>query len=288
MYLTFIPRVLRDAGCKVETILGWEDRGRRGGEEMFGMPKVLVPHHTAGPKTGDRPSLDTVFKGRSDLPGPLCQTFLSRGGVWVVVAAGKANHTGAVLNSDWQNGWALGCEIEAAGVGPKLAPNDYPKVQYDAAVRGFAALANHCKLPTSRVLGHKEICAPKGRKIDPSFDMIVFRTNVERMRDKLNDVSRDKPRPTPSFKLKHVLLKTRDFDDAMRGADVEAVQVALHKHGYKLNRSRSSRTKSGFDGIFWSEMDAAVRDFQKRRRLVQDGKVGRDTTEALGGDWVGR
>lgn len=77
-------------GLNVEVVPGAETRG----SASFN-PFGLVGHHTAGPKTGDRPSLNICVNGRSDLAGPLCNDFLARSGTNVIVAAGRANHAGA-------------------------------------------------------------------------------------------------------------------------------------------------------------------------------------------------
>ena len=129
-------------------------------------------HHTAGPPTGDTPSLNTVIYGRSDLPGPLCNLYLSRSGQVYLVAAGIAYHAGDTLQSWQDNNSAIGIEAEATGVDP------WPKGQYDAYARLCACLASYYRLSVSRVVGHKEICNPPGRKIDPNFDMNAFRTAV--------------------------------------------------------------------------------------------------------------
>jgi hypothetical protein len=38
-------------------------------------------------------------------------------------------------------------------------------------------------VPTARVLGHKEVATPTGRKVDPNFDMPAFRGRVDEERD---------------------------------------------------------------------------------------------------------
>ena len=40
------------------------------------------------------------------------------------------------------------------------------------------ALADHYGVPNARVLGHREIAKPAGRKVDPNFDMTAFRAAV--------------------------------------------------------------------------------------------------------------
>ena len=91
---TKLPAALKKFGLKVKLVDGWEERG----SSAFN-PHGAVGHHTAGPKTGDHPSLHVVTFGRPDLNGPLCNTFLPRGltvdqQAVHVVAAGRANHAG--------------------------------------------------------------------------------------------------------------------------------------------------------------------------------------------------
>jgi len=93
-YQTKLPKALDRFGLKVKLVPGWKTRG----SSAFN-PHGAVGHHTAGPKTGDRPSLNVVIHGRPGLNGPLCNTFLPRGltvseQVVYVVAAGRANHAG--------------------------------------------------------------------------------------------------------------------------------------------------------------------------------------------------
>jgi hypothetical protein len=86
--------VLRSGGCKVTELAGWKDRGRLG---AFGPVKGVLCHHTAGPTTGNAPSLSTIVNGRPDLPGPLSHLHLARDGTFTVIAAGRCNHAGPGL-----------------------------------------------------------------------------------------------------------------------------------------------------------------------------------------------
>lgn len=286
-YATWLADALRWADLKVIETPGWKSNGRRGGEPLLGVPRYAIAHHTAGPKTGDHPSLGVVMNGRPGLGGPLSNLFLDRDGDWTVIAAGKCNHAGQVRHSDFQNGWTIGVEAEAAGV--LNAPNDWPDVQMRSYITGMAALMWHLKYGAEKVLAHKEICEPKGRKSDPNFDMTVFRVKVARQLAIWSEAaSRDKPRPKPAdFTLSRILKNNRFPARKMRGKDVERVAVALVKNGEGLPRSRSTRTASGYDGIFGDEMERAVRSFQRRKKLLADGRVGRDTARALNGKWTG-
>ncbi len=183
-YLTDLADVLRKAGLKVIEVPGWRTRGfRREIEDtnvyradLLGVESIIT-HHTATSNSiaGDYPSLGTVRDGRSDLPGPLAQLGLGRSGTWYVIAAGYANHTGKTFRPWQSNSYALGIEAEAEGKG---SGRDWPEAQMASYAKGVAALAKHYGVPVERVLGHKEIAAPLGRKTDPSFDMGAFRLRV--------------------------------------------------------------------------------------------------------------
>jgi hypothetical protein len=147
---------------------GW----RNYGHGTPGPVEGVVCHHTAGPASGDTPSLNVVVYGRSDLPGPLCNLYLSRSGEVYLVAAGISYHAGETQQSWQDNNSAIGIEAEATGV------DGWPEDQYHAYARLCSSLAIWYGLPVSHVMGHKEVCYPAGRKIDPNFDMNAFRQAV--------------------------------------------------------------------------------------------------------------
>ena len=65
--LTWLAEVLEDASLKVAEVPGWRTSGR--GD--MGPVKGVMCHHTAGPATGNMPSLGIITKGRPDLAGLL-------------------------------------------------------------------------------------------------------------------------------------------------------------------------------------------------------------------------
>jgi hypothetical protein len=134
--------------------------------------QTILCHHTAGPKNGELPSLATVRDGRPDLAGPLAHLMLGRSGTVYVIAAGLCWHAGIVFDNSQANEHAIGIEAEATGV------DAWPLVQYDAYARLTCGLAKHYRLPISRILGHKEVASPRGRKSDPNFDMPAFRSKA--------------------------------------------------------------------------------------------------------------
>ena len=173
MRCTWLPQVLRDAGLKVAVQPGADGRGR----DFAATPKGVIAHHTAGPATGEAPSLRIVTEGRSDLPGPLSQLVLGRSGTFYYVAAGRANHAG---RGAWQgvttgNASLIGIEAEATG------RDAWPAAQMDAYRRGVAAILRRLGRDANWVCGHKEYALPRGRKPDPNFDMVAFRRDVQRI-----------------------------------------------------------------------------------------------------------
>jgi len=164
-----LDRAFQGSGLTVIEYEGWRNRGHG----TPGPVEGVACHHTAGPPTGNTPSLNTVVYGRSDLPGPLCNLYLSRNGEVYIIASGIAYHAGDTLQGWQDNNSAVGIEAEATGV------DAWPKGQYDAYARMCACLASYYRLPLDRVVGHKEICDPPGRKIDPNFSMPDFRTAVK-------------------------------------------------------------------------------------------------------------
>jgi hypothetical protein len=178
---------LKAEGVKVAEHSGWRTHNRNSVGTWGGVNGVLI-HHTAGSN-----SLGVVYSGRSDLPGPLAHTHLAKTGTATMVGNGRANHAGkaavnafnALVNESAThpkpsaasgtvdgNAHLYGIEIENLGNGR----DPYPAVQYDAAVRWAAAICRAHGWSANSVAGHKETSVEG--KVDPSFDMNKFRTDV--------------------------------------------------------------------------------------------------------------
>jgi hypothetical protein len=176
--LAGLADVLRRAGLTVVERPDWQLRGHGGGQcgcegpcqsgPMFGVRSITL-HHTGGPPAGEAPSLPVVEGGRPDLAGPLAHLVLGRSGTWYATAAGLCWHAGATFEPWQSNAYAIGIEAEGTGVDP------WPAAQYDSYVAGARALADHYRVPYGRVLGHREVAKPHGRKVDPNFDLEAFR-----------------------------------------------------------------------------------------------------------------
>lgn len=168
-----LAQVLRNAGNSVTEVAGWQTHNHG---QLTAVNTVVI-HHTAGAATGDYPSLGVVRNGRSDLPGPLAQLGVGRSGLVYVISSGLTYHAGAVLQTSYDNAHAIGIEVESVGDG-----TPWPAVQVQAVARAAAAICRRYGLPASRVLGHKEVCSPVGRKIDPRGipgDMAALRSLVQ-------------------------------------------------------------------------------------------------------------
>lgn len=250
MRALWLPDVLEDAGLRFDLYPGWETRGRD-----FTDIQGVVAHHTG---RGGRDALrDLIAKGRSDLPGPLSQLFLDDTGKFTVIASGRSNHAG---RGSWQgvtsgNSRLIG--IEAMNAGTK--DDVWEPEQYDAYLRGAAAILEKIRADPVMFVGHKEWALPKGRKVDPTFDMFLARSNVETiMRDPLWSPGVAPPTTDPIY----AMLKKGDMGTSVK----------------KLQKLLGVTT----DGNFGPKTEAAVKAFQRSKGLLVDGKVGPKTWAALG------
>lgn len=174
MYLNDMATVLRAAGCVVEEAPSWI--GHNHGQ--LAQVDSIIIHHTAGSSVGDYPSFGVVRNGRADLAGPLANLGVGRSGKVYTFSNGVAYHAGTVKASWMDNTHSIGIEVESVGTGPA-----WPDVQVHGTARAVAALCKKYSVPVSRVLGHKEVCYPVGRKVDPvgiPGDMVAFRALVQR------------------------------------------------------------------------------------------------------------
>lgn len=258
--LNWLPQVLKDAGLKVAMVDGWENRG----VGDIGNTVGVICHHTAGPRNGIMPSLDTLLKGRSDLPGPLAQLGLGRDGTYFVIAAGKCNHAGKGIWLDVTSGNSSFIGIEAENTG---LPNDspWPDVQMDAYQRGVAAILKHLGKVADFCAGHKEYALPPGRKTDPNFDMNAFRSAVAAI------LGGTAPPPT---------LIPAVEPPAQSGASAGRPTLRRPSTG-ELVTQVQAKVGVIVDGNFGPKTEAAVRAFQRDHGLVPDGIVGPKTWATL-------
>jgi hypothetical protein len=257
--LIWLPHVLKEAGLKVATVDGWEERGRGDIGPILG----VLCHHTAGPRQGNMPSLNTLIQGRPDLPGPLSQLGLGRDGTFYVIAAGRCNHAGAGVWNGVTNGNAHFIGIEAENTG---GANDFPwpAVQVDACQRGVAAILKFVRRTADCCAAHREYALPQGRKSDPSFDIDGLRSAVAAILDGTA--------PAP------VLIPAMEPPHAGGGAGRETL-----RRGSSGELVRQLQAALGVEqtGTFGPKTEAAVRALQRDAAMVPDGIVGPKTWAAL-------
>lgn len=169
---------------------GWRDHERDAATgKTFGPVHGILIHHTAATS-----SLAVVYGGRPDLPGPLAHAHLAKTGVCTMTSAGRANHAGLAAKNAYDailaestvhpkpskasgtvdgNDSLYGIEIENLGTGR----DPYPDVQYQAAVRWATAICRAHGWGADSIAGHKETSVEG--KVDPSFDMRLFRAAVD-------------------------------------------------------------------------------------------------------------
>lgn len=172
LYIPWLADAARLTGYPVVELAGWRTAGQGGMRAV----ECVTGHHTANPGPGDYPSLFIVRNGRADLQGVLSHLGLGRSGTQYVIGAGLCWHAGA---STWAgfhdlNDEAIGIEAESSGV-----RDDWTPQQRDAYPRLVAALLFYMRRDATRFAGHREVCLPPRRKIDPAFlDLDAFRARV--------------------------------------------------------------------------------------------------------------
>lgn len=205
-----IPDILRKHGLKVVEVDGWYGRGRPSSTGELAPVGVLCHHTATNKRTSNANVVSLLVKGRSDLPGPLCHFGLARDGTVYIVAAGRANHAGKAKKSG----------TVSAGDGNKLywgieAFNDgvgepWNAVQYNAYVLLAAVLTKEVtKNSVETVRGHKETSITG--KIDPTFNMTNFRSNVKSKISNFGKPAAPKPKPKPKPKPAAKPSGTVDF-----------------------------------------------------------------------------
>lgn len=301
MYATDLADAIRKFDLTVRSgANGWSKRGHG---PLSGI-KGVVLHHTAGPRTGNYPSLRTVAYGRPGLSGPLAQIGLARDGTVYVFAAGKAYHAGTGYWKGLRSGnsYLLGIEAESTGHG------DWTPSQIEAYPRLIAALRFHYGFSSEWCIAHLEWATPKGRKVD-----VVWPGGPDALRRAADEVyeravragkyvpaDADSPKPSqaasrvpvvkapvkkPSkvkkwtYKLRFKLVVDGKFGPRTVKALQKALRVTIDgDYGPKTKRALQKHLGVSVDGVVGPQ---TVRALQRRVGTSADGVWGPKTTAAL-------
>ncbi len=262
---------LRAEGLTAHEHAGWTTHNRDAATgKPFGPVHGVLIHHTAG--HNDK---EVCYQGRPDLPGPLCHDWLGKTtGLWTI-GNGRTNHAGMVdldviaaliaesspLPTDDQancdgNDVLYGLEIENLGDGK----DPYPVGQYQDAVLWAAARCRFHGWTERSVAGHKEV---QPGKIDPSFDMDVFRDDVRKQLACTPSKPAAPPMPVkPKVDLSRLIEAAKTDPGAVQGhvtymAGVNLVEAALVAEGLL------AKAYAG-DGSYGTTTRAAYSRYQQR------------------------
>ncbi|GEB50586.1 MULTISPECIES: N-acetylmuramoyl-L-alanine amidase [Streptomyces] len=174
-------------GVKVDEVRNWREHNRNQ-QGPWGPVHGIMIHHTV--TSGAKETVDLVYDGRSDLPGPLAHGCITKDGTVHLTGHGRANHAGtgdgdvlrAVIaerstpdpNEQDTDGNThfYGFECENLGDGD----DPWPDEQIDAIVRASAALCRHHGWNARSVIGHLEWT---NQKTDPrGFTMDALRKKI--------------------------------------------------------------------------------------------------------------
>jgi len=224
-FQTWIADVLRAAGLPVVEEPGWRTRSSSSDTDASSYsPLGLVAHETRGSATSTvAGEIRVLIEGRVGLAGPISQTFLSRAGVWHVVAAGLCHH----VKTGWGGAFSGYGNTRLFGVEAQHAESESwaaKPEQYAAYVRGVAAICKHKGWTVDKVVGHKE--HQPGDKPDPEFSMDRFRADVRAVMEGDMDQA-DKNMATATTYRTEATLRHKDnakYTIVVDGKKVERVE----------------------------------------------------------------
>ncbi|WP_369199574.1 N-acetylmuramoyl-L-alanine amidase [Streptomyces sp. PU-14G] len=180
-------QALEKEGVTVEEVRDWRNHNRNR-QGPWGPVHGIMIHHTV--TSGADETVDLIYDGRPQLPGPLAHGCVTKDGTVHLTGHGRANHAGsgdddvlrAVIaeratpapnqqNTDG-NRYFYGFECENLGDGK----DPWPDEQLDAIARAAAALCRHHGWGARSVIGHLEWT---DQKVDPrGFTMDELRERI--------------------------------------------------------------------------------------------------------------
>lgn len=176
MKALWLADAFRDAGLVIHPYADWENRGRTTQGEFD--PQAVMWHHTVTKPTSPDADIDAFLaRGRSDLPGPLCNWSTNRDGSVSIIAAGVANHAGSgYFRGLTHNREFFGDEMK--NLGTSVEP--WPERQLESARLAAAVALNEIGKDHTWLTFHKNYALPAGRKVDPhTLRISDEQTNVQ-------------------------------------------------------------------------------------------------------------
>lgn len=172
----WLADVLRAEGLTCDIYPGAFNRGKGDFAGIWG----VMAHHTGAP-AGSNPGPKVIAEHPS--LGLASQLHLDRNGKYTLCGVGIAWHAGVGsypgLPTNDANRLTIGIEAENSGT------EGWQPAQYDAYVRGVAAILRKLGHDSSHVIGHKEWGGKAQGKWDPGgIDMDAFRRDVQKHIDK--------------------------------------------------------------------------------------------------------
>lgn len=295
----------RKAGLKVVEVAGWKNRGRPASTGAFD-PDAKTNHHTGTKTSATRtaPTLQTVIKGRDDLPGPLAQKVIGYDGTVYVVAAGRCNHAGRI-GKRGVPGMPYGADGNALALGDEVDTNGtqtMPKAQRDALAKVNAVDLKRLRRGTAYLHRHEDISGTG------KWDL-GSRTTPQLRGDAAVELERlSAPKRTVTSDLRFVLANVKsnplmspaqareDYELAFAAAEAHLMQsvyinefhrsyaavlaAASKAHGYKV---RSVDLASGLaiatratgwdlDGLAYSLLAGGIKGISPNRGVLRVGE----------------
>ena len=140
----------------------------------------------------------------------------------------------------------------------------------DAYAKLCKALCKEFGLSTSRVLGHKEVCSPTGRKVDPNFNMNEFRAKVGGAKGGVSTSTGGSGGGGKKYKTVSKIAPLGLYDKDGNG----------HTRIKDWQTNALDYDEKDADGYFGPDTETDTKELQRQLGVKADGLVGDETTEA--------
>lgn len=277
-----LPAQLRAVGLDVRETTGWENRSH--GE--FPNNPTVIWHHDASPP-GDSPGALQWMINNWNVAS--ANMWIDRHGVVFMVGAGVSWHAGAVNDQKWANKNSIGIEMDLT-VQEDQTPEQLAAVRLVTAV----ILRKSNRNAYDGMSFHKDICSPRGRKVDPyGLSLGPERDRLQAVIDSLG-AGGQAPQPVPSSPgsstttpPQPVPSNAPPFPGFMkRGSKGDGVRQIQRQMNAAHIPNMPGFSKLSEDGDFGPATEKAIRQFQTYRTgspdfLTSNGLVGVDTWRSL-------